>query len=135
MNIDIPTVRKLIRALTGYAPTESDDILIELAIESRTDYVLSVCNREDLPKRLKSQLLRMIVGEFLYQKISIGGTGALGIETDSLVSSITEEDETVSFENSGDESGDVILRKYINKMRRGNPVTLQEYRRMKWPKY
>lgn len=135
MNIDIPTVQRLIEAMTGYVPTKSDDILIELAIESRTDYVLSVCNRNDLPKRLKSQLLRMIVGEFLYQKIAIGGPEALGIETSALVSSITENDETVSFGNSGDESGETVLKKYINKMRRGNPVTLQEYRRLKWPKY
>lgn len=133
MNIDVPTIRKLVKAMTGYEPTDADDILIEMAIEDRTDYVLSVCNRDDIPKRLRSQLLRMIVGEFLNQKVLIGGPEALGIVTEALVSSITEDDETVSFSTSGEVSAEVALNNYINKLRRGNPVTLQEYRRMKWP--
>lgn len=133
MNIDVPTIRKLVKAMTGYEPTDADDILIEMAIEDRTDYVLSVCNRDDIPKRLRSQLLRMIVGEFLNQKVLIAGPEALGIVTEALVSSITEDDETVSFSTSGEVSAEVALNNYINKLRRGNPVTLQEYRRMKWP--
>lgn len=134
MTIDVPTIRRLIKAMTGYEPSDADDILIELAIEDRTDYVLSVCNRDDIPKRLRSQLLRMIVGEFLHQKMAIGGgSEELGIVTDVLVSSITEDDETVSFATSGEVSGEAALNAYINRLRRGNPVTLQEYRRMKWP--
>lgn len=134
MDIDASAVRKLIKALTGYEATDDDGFLIELAIEDRTNYVLSVCNRDDIPARLKPQLLKMIVGEFLYQKKSVGGSESLGMDPGALVSSITEDDETVSFAVSGEQSGEAALDAYINRLRRGNPVALAEFRRLKWPK-
>lgn len=134
MTIDVESVKKLLKALVKYDATKEDDFLIELAIEERTDFVLSYCNREDIPKRLRSQLLRMIVGEFLYQKKSVGGTEALGIETLALVSSITEKDTKVDFEHQGEISDERALDDWIRRLRRGHRATLQEFRRMKWAK-
>lgn len=130
--VDIEFLKELIETLFGYRCTKADEALLHLAIRSRKDFVLSYCNRNDLPRRLKSQLYYMIVGEFLYKKIQVFGVEALGIEVESLVSSIKEGDTTVNFSVSNDQSPESILRAYINQLRNGDRVTLQEYRRLKW---
>lgn len=130
--IDIEFLKQLIEALFGYQCTEADEVLLMLSIRSRIDFVLSYCNRNDLPKRLKSQLYYMIVGEFLYRKIAVLGVEGLGIEIDPLVSSIKEGDTTVNFSVSSDQSPEAVFKSYVNQLRNGDHLTLQEYRRLKW---
>lgn len=130
--ISVGEITTLLRALLKYTPQEEDLLLIEMAIEDRVDYVLSYCNRNDLPKRLATQVKRMILGEFLYLKKSLFGADSLGIETLALINSIVEDDTTVSFESGGEISPEAALDKFIDLWRCGNRVTLQEYRRLKW---
>lgn len=132
MVFSVDYIKTALKSLIGYEATEEDDFLIELAIRDRVDFVLSYCNRNDIPPRLRTQLVKMIIGEFLYQKKALRGAESLGLEVDSLVTSITEGNTSVSFGNSGELSAEAALDKYINGLRNGSAVTLQEYRRLKW---
>lgn len=132
MEISVGEISKLLKSLLAYTTQEIDLDLIQMAIEDRTDYVLSYCNRNDIPKRLATQLKRMILGEFLYLKKMFFGSESLGLETLALISSIVEDDTTVSFDNNGETSDEANLDAFINRWRNGNRVTLQEYRRLKW---
>lgn len=132
MIIDLPTMKNFIYALLGYEPTDRDNFIIEFAIQERTDYVLSYCNRNDIPPRLRSQLMRMIVGEFLYQKKLMGGAESLGFDVEPLISSYEEGDTKTDYRVDGDTSMDAALDAFINQLRWGNAVTLQEYRKLKW---
>lgn len=131
MKLTIDAVKEVLAALTGYEATVQDEYLIRMAIEERTDYVLSYCNRNDIPKRLRTQLLRMICGEFLYLKKSVYGPDAIGLDALPLISNIVIQDTTTSFSTSGQISPEEALDNLIDAWRNGNRVTLQEYRRLK----
>lgn len=131
IRFDKDRIKDLIKTLTGYKTTSLDESLIDLSIEATVDFVLSYCNRCDIPKRLKTQLYRMIVGEFLYQKKVMFGYDSLGISPDVLVTSIKDGDTQTNF-GSDNDSQTAQIDKFINNLRRGNLVTLQEYRRLKW---
>lgn len=132
MKLEIPTVKALLESLFKYEAEDEDDIWIQLAIEDRVAYVLSYCNRDDIPARLEVQLLRMICGEFLYQKYLIEGPDAIGIESKAIVNSITVGDEKVDFNTNSEASSEAIFLGHLEDLRKGNRVTLQEFRRLKW---
>lgn len=131
MHFDKELIKDLIESLTGYSVTEKDEAIIDLSIKATVDFVLSYCNRHNLPRRLKSQLYRMIVGEFLYQKITLFGYDALGLSPDVLVSSIKDGDTSTNFATDGT-SQNAQIDAFVNNLRRGNLTVLQEFRRLKW---
>lgn len=131
--IGVKEVKRRVKALTGYSPGPEDEPLLELAIEDRVAFVLAYCNRRDIPKLLRPQLLRMIAGEFLYRKKSLYGADALGFDVLPFVTSIKDDETSVTFGgDGGTDSPEAALDKYIDWLRRGDAVTLQEFRRLKW---
>lgn len=128
MNFTAENVKKLLKAVLNYKATKDDDFLIDLAVEATTDYVKRYCHLCRLPKSLNTQLLYMAMGEFLYQKKQFGGLEGLGIDLIQTIASITEGDTSTSFTNDPDSSHAAALDKYIDEMRWGNRLILQEYR-------
>ncbi len=129
MKLDISSVKKLLKALYKYeADDYEDEVLIEYAIQERIDYVKAYCNISKIPEQLNSQIIRMIVGEFLYQKYTLGGAEALGIETLALISGITEDDTSFEFDNTNEKSGDALILENLNNLRNGSRVFLIRYR-------
>ncbi len=129
MKLDIPSVKNLLQILFKYeATTAADDALISFAIQERIDYVKTYCNISKIPEIMNTQIIKMIIGEFLYQKYIIGGPEALGIETLALVAGITEDDTTFDFDNSNDKSMDALILECLNNLRYGNRVFLMRFR-------
>lgn len=128
MKLDVSSVKQLLKALFKYEAAEEDEVLIEYAIQERIDYVKAYCNISKIPEQLNSQIIRMIVGEFLYQKYTLGGAEALGIETLALVSGITEDDTSFEFDNTNEKSGDALILENLNNLRNGSRVFLIRYR-------
>lgn len=128
MKLDISSVKQLLEALFKYKATKEDNALIEYAIQERIDYVKTYCNISTIPEIMNSQIIRMIIGEFLYQKYTLGGAEALGIETLALVSSITEDDSTFDFDSTNEKSGDALILENLNNLRYGNRVFLMRFR-------
>lgn len=128
MKLDVTSVRKLLKALFKYDATEEDDLLIEYVIQERIDFVKTYCNISTIPAVLHTQILRMIVGEFLYQKYLLGGADALGIETLAIVSGITEDDTSFDFDSTNEKSMDVLIIDKLNELRKGDRVFLIRFR-------
>ncbi len=128
MKLNVSSVRSLLKALFKYEATHDDDDLIEYAIQERIDYVKTYCNISTIPEIMNTQIIRMIIGEFLYQKYTLGGAEALGIETIALVSGITEDDTSFDFDNTNEKSGDALILESLNNLRYGNRVFLMRFR-------
>lgn len=128
MRLDVSTVKLALKSFFNYEASHDDEFLIEYAINERLDYVKIYCNRESIPERMNSQIIRMIMGEFLYQKYILGGADALGVETLALISGISEDDTSFDFDNSGDKSTDALILECLNNLRYGNRVFLMRYR-------
>lgn len=128
MKLDVSTVKLALKSFFNYEASHDDEFLIEYAINERLDYVKIYCNRESIPERMNSQIIRMIMGEFLYQKYILGGADALGVETLALISGISEDDTSFDFDNSGDKSTDALILECLNNLRYGNRVFLMRYR-------
>ena len=128
MKLNVSSVRSLLEALFKYEATHDDDDLIEYAIQERIDYVKTYCNISTIPEIMNTQIIRMIIGEFLYQKYTLGGAEALGIETIALVSGITEDDTSFDFDNTNEKSGDALILESLNNLRYGNRVFLMRFR-------
>lgn len=134
MELTVGDVKRLLGALVGYRATEDDDALIELALEERVGYVLNFCNRSDVPARLKPQVLRMAVGEFLCQRLAMGSLDleSIGVSDAPLVASTTVDDTTVSFATNGEASPLAAFTEYARRLRDGDRTILQEFRRLRW---
>ena len=128
MKLNVSSVRSLLKALFKYEATHDDDDLIEYAIQERIDYVKTYCNISTIPEIMNTQIIRMIIGEVLYQKYTLGGAEALGIETIALVSGITEDDTSFDFDNTNEKSGDALILESLNNLRYGNRVFLMRFR-------
>lgn len=128
MKLNVSSVRNLLKALYKYEATYEDDDLIKYAIQERIDYVKTYCNISTIPEIMNTQIIRMIIGEFLYQKFTLGGAKALGIETVALISGITEDDTSIDFDTANDKSGDVLILENLNNLRYGNRVFLMRFR-------
>ena len=111
---------------------EQDHEFIEFLLQERIDFVKAYCNRSDIPDQLARQVLLMTCGAFLLQKFNLGGSDALGASVLPIVSSITEDDTTTSFKTSASNDPDTIILLSLKRLKRGNPILLQEYRRLKW---
>ncbi len=128
MKLNVSTVKAALKAFFNYEASNDDEFLIEYAINERIDYVKIYCNRNSIPEIMNSQIIKMIMGEFLYQKYTLGGADALGVETLALVSSINEDDTTIQFDKSDDKSTDTLILDNLNNLRRGSRVFLMRYR-------
>lgn len=132
MLFNIENVQKFLKSLCGYEITEDDEFLLDLAVEERTNYVLDFCNIKVIPECLQVQLIRMVAGEFLYQKKLLVGAEGLGIDIEPLVSSIHIDDTTTSYSTNGELSQEAALDLYLDNLRNGNRLTLQEHRKLRW---
>ena len=128
MKLDVSTVKQALKGFFNYEATEDDDFLLNYAIEERIDYVKIYCNRNSIPEIMNSQIIKMIMGEFLYQKFTLGGAEALGMETLALISGITEDDTSFNFNNTDEKSTDALILENLNNMRMGSRVFLMRYR-------
>lgn len=128
MKLNVSSVKNLLKALYKYEASREDDDLIEYAIQERIDYVKAYCNISKIPEEMNSQIIRMIIGEFLYQKYTLGGAEALGIETLALISGITEDDTSFEFDTANEKSGDALIIEHLNNLRLGNRIFLIRHR-------
>ena len=128
MKLDVSTIKQLLKALYKYEADKDDYDLIEFAIQERIDYVKIYCNISSIPEIMNSQIAKMIVGEFLYQKYTIGGADALGVETLALISGITEDDTSIEFSTTNEKSQNVLILENLNNLRYGSRVFLMRFR-------
>lgn len=130
MDLNVPSIRPLLKALYKYDfDVETDYDLLEFCIEEKQNFVRHYCNIQTIPECMNTEIIKMIMGEFLYQKFSIGGPEAIGAETTALVSSITEDDTTVDFDSSKDKSRNTIILEYLDYLRNGGDrVFLRRHR-------
>ena len=133
MELTVSSVKNLLKSLFGYQVTSDDLDLIEFAIEERKDFVKAYCNRNDIPELLNRQIVKMACGEFLYQKYLMGGIDALGATVLPKISNTVIDDTTVGYSSGGSSvDPDVLIVNNLKALRRGNSVTLQEFRRLKF---
>lgn len=117
----------------GYEPTDKDRIMARAALDRATSRIKSFTNLPKLPKKIRPELIKMAVGEFLYYKKITGGlTGEnADVNFPLLYTQFTEGDTSVSITPSGknDESN---FDEFLNYLRMGDPYVLEHFRVLDW---
>ncbi len=141
MKLDYESVKNHLEYIYNYPVKESDTYLIRHLIHWLTDYILTYCNRRDIPERLVHSVLDYICGRFLYFKKSQGDlvdeNGDPIYDFDSAESSIQLGNAQVNFQSSGSTAGlsaeaqyDALLADITNSTEFKH--LLNHYRKIKW---
>ena len=130
MELNLETVKSLLPQY-GYTPIDSDDVLINLAIEKVTNYVLIWCNITSIPHKLIPEMLDMVCGEFLYRKAGMNALSDGGLTFEKGVSSISEGDTSVSFHKNRNTDEEIFI-EFLNELRKGRNEVLEQFRKLKW---
>ena len=103
----------------------SEQPALVYAIEYTRETILNDINRDEIPEGLKMTFIDMSCGNYLK---NMKATGQIDISSSGKVSSITEGDVTVSFDNgsSGDTSFDSLIQTLLT------PRYVARYRRLVW---
>ena len=103
----------------------SEQPALVYAIEYTRETILNDINRDEIPEGLKMTFIDMACGNYLK---NMKATGQIDISSSGKVSSITEGDVTVSFDNgsSGDTSFDSLIQTLLT------PRYVARYRRLVW---
>ena len=126
------TVRDYLPAY-GYEPNENDRIMITHALERAIERALAFTNQKTLPDGLRYEVIQMAVGEFLFMKKVTGGLrdGDNGIVFPDVIKQFTEGDTNVSANAQG-KNDEANFEEMVNRMRYGDPIVLEHYRRLHW---
>lgn len=141
MKLNYESVKSHLEYIYNYPVKEKDEYLIRHLIHWLTDYILTYCNRSDIPERLVHSVLDYICGRFLYFKKSQGDlvdeNGESIFDFDSAESSIQLGNAQVDFQSSGSTAGlspeaqyDVLLNDVTNTSKLNQ--LLNHYRKIKW---
>lgn len=130
MNYDVNTIKTLL-PLYGYTASSDDNALITLCIQRVELYVLSWCNIKTIPPSLIPEMIDMVLGEFLYTKMNLGDLTEENMNFQRAITSITEGDTTVSWQNKNKSDFDYFLN-LVDTMRKGRKGILEHYRKLHW---
>lgn len=130
MRISVADVKDLLPAF-GYTPKlNKDDKLIEICIDRVLLRVRAFTHLTIIPDELCPEVIRMITGEFLYTKKTLGGLEDGGISFPRKVSQITEGDTSLSL--SGVTKPEDDFDAMVDTLRRGDPHILEHWRALHW---
>lgn len=130
MSISVADIKEQL-PLYGYTPTEKDSPLIRQCTEHVILRVKSYINHNRIYPELESEVIRMCVGEFLYQKKrSPDGLQDGGIVFPKRLAQITEGDTSLSYTRSDLEESN--FDDMINEMRYGDYFILEHFRKVHW---
>lgn len=129
MKIKVEDVKRLLPSY-GYTPSSEDETLIRLSIDTVKHRVLSFINNHFIYPELRTEVLRMCIGEFLYQKKCIGGLDEGGLSFPDRISQVTEGDTSVSFAKT--EREEQVFEDMVEKMRWGDYRVLEHFRKVHW---
>lgn len=132
IDLTLDTVRDYLPAY-GYQPDERDYIMIQHALERAIERALAFTNQKTLPNGLRYEVIQMAVGEFLYLKKVTGGLsdGEHGIVFPDVIKQFTEGDTNISANAQG-KNDEANFEDMVNRMRYGDPIVLEHYRRLHW---
>lgn len=141
MDLSYESVAKHLERIYNYPVKDTDVYLIEHLIHWLKDYILTYCNRKDIPDRLVHSVLDYICGRFLYFKKSQGDLvdeeGNPIYDFDSAESSIKLGNAQVSMQSSGSTAGlspeaqyDALLSAITDSNKLNH--LLNHYRKIKW---
>lgn len=101
---------------------DEKDKIIQGYIDEISDKIKSVCNREDVPKKLEYLVIKYAMNCAVYYKNGYG-------ESKQIIASISDNGQSVSYKDNGAISADdVDLDKYIEKNR--DEISMYAY--MRW---
>ena len=111
-----------------YHPTPTDLMLITLISDKVTSKIKSDCNSDTVPTEIESLVVDNIVGEFLFNKKTMGTLVIDDMDLTDAVKSISEGDTTIQFAEGSSQSEMLdMLIKYLLR-----PIDLSDYRRIRW---
>lgn len=111
-----------------YTPSESDKMAISLIMLKVVQIACNECNTDELPTELEYQIIDNIVGEFLYQKKSMGLLDIESLDLTDTVKSISEGDTSITFADGTSQAEQFnILVSYL--MRN---IDYSDFRKIRW---
>lgn len=114
----------------GYEVLHSDLLVIKFLIDKVENRVKSDCNVNEVPKELNSELVDMVVGNFLLEKKTFDLDSLKSINFENVIKQIQEGDTNITFSDNSktpEQRFDELISYLVNK-----GIDLSCYRKIRW---
>lgn len=106
---------------------------VTVLINKVENRIISQCNTTIVPEELHQVEVDMVVGEFLFEKKSMGLLSLANIDLKAAVKSIQEGDTNITFVTGGGSlTPEQRLDALISSLMNPSPANFSPYRRIKW---
>ena len=114
----------------GYEVEDTDKLSLTFVISKVEQSINNECNTATVPTGLQYAAVDMVCGEFLQSKYSIGQLDLAGLDLERAISSLSEGDVSISFDDAT--SDEKKLQSLIEVLKAAGKDELLCYRKLRW---
>lgn len=114
----------------GYEVEDADKLSLTFVISKVEQSINNECNTATVPTGLQYAAVDMVCGEFLQSKYSIGQLDLAGLDLERAISSLSEGDVSISFDDAT--SDEKKLQSLIEVLKAAGKDELLCYRKLRW---